>query len=69
MFIVENNMVLELQLMSFPTCIQDLRDSVLYDCLVGFCQAAHQKLLSDTRNFETAEKIMVDQNIDRTGWI
>lgn len=46
-----------------------LGGSVLYDRLIGFCQATHQKLLSDTRNFETAEKIMADQNIDPIDWI
>lgn len=69
MFIVENHLRMYLQLMSFATNSWDLGDSVLYDCLIVFCRATHQKLLSDRSNIETAEKIMADRNIDPIYWI
>ena len=69
MFIVENHLRMYLQLISFATSSWDLGDSALYDCLIGFCRATHQKLLSDRSNIERAEKIMADQNIEPIDWI
>ena len=55
MFIVKNHIRTEMQLMSFSKNGRTWEDSVLHDCVLGFWQRAHQKVLSNTRNFETAK--------------
>lgn len=57
MFIVENHLRTEMQVVIFATNWRHLGDSIVYDCLNGFCKEAHQKLFSVTRNSETAEKL------------
>ena len=57
MFIVDNHLRTEMLVVIFATNWRDLGDSILYDCLIGFCKGAHQKLLSVTWNSETAEKL------------
>ena len=65
MFIVENKINTELDLMSSATERRNLGDRVLYDYLISLRRVSRQELVQDAWRFENAKQIIVDENINR----
>ena len=55
MFVIENQVKTELQLMVLATERRDLGDRLLYDYLISLRRAARLELLQDAWNFENAK--------------
>ena len=65
MFVIENQVKTELQLMVLATERRDLGDRLLYDYLISLRRAARLELLQDAWNFENAKQTTSNENIDR----
>ena len=65
LFIVENNIKSELELMNLSVTRRDLGDRALYDYLISLRGAARQELVRDAWTFENSRSLLADENPDR----
>lgn len=65
MFIVENHIKTELDLMNTATERRNLGDRCLYDYLFTMRRQSRQELVEDAWRFENAQKTIVDNSINR----
>ena len=65
MFIVENDIKTELQLMSFSIERRNLGDRALYDYSISLRRTLRQELVQDAWTFENSNKLMSNENVNR----
>ena len=65
LFIIENNLRTELQLLSLATERRDLGDRTLYDYLISLRRGIRQELVQDAWTFEEAKSMIENEHINR----
>ena len=69
MFIAENDIKNELQLLNIATERRNLGDRCLYDYLMELQKQAREELIVDAWCFENASQMIKDNNVNRIGKI
>ena len=69
MFIAENDIKNELQLLNIATKRRNLGERCLYDYLMALRKQAREELIVDAWRFENASQTIKDNNVDRIGKI
>lgn len=63
-FIVENEIKTELQLMVLPTTRRNYGNCRLYDFFISMRRQARQELIEEALRFENANRLIADENVD-----